>query len=152
MAKAKTASGGSQLLIMVGDGATPEVFANACTINAERGIDLTAETNDINVPDCDDPEAPAWVEREKRSWQGTISGQGVLNTPDIQAYFTWLSATTSRNVRVRVNVLQVDGGGHWSGKFHLTQFNVTGNRGDKVQASITLLSDGPIAWTAAAPV
>lgn len=143
MAQAKTASG-SKLLVKVGDGGTPETFAHSCTINAQRGLALTAETNDINVPDCDDPDLVTWVEREKRSLSGTITGEGVLNTPDIETYFNWWKSPDPKNVKVVVDVPAADGGRIFTGAFLLTQFELTGNRGDKVTASLSMASDGAI--------
>lgn len=144
MALAKTAKG-TKLLIKVGDGATPtEAFAVMCTINAERGIQFTADTNDVTVPDCADPDLLAWTEREKRAIQATISGAGVLNTPDIATFFAWVSSSAVKNVKVVVDVPSADGGRIFSGAFHCTQFELTGNVGDKVQCSIQLQSSGAI--------
>lgn len=143
MALAKTAKG-TQLLIKIGDGADPEVFAHSCTINAERGIQFSAETNDVSVPDCTDPELLAWVEREKRSLSATINGAGVLNGPDADAYFDWLADADPKNVKVVLNIPGADGGVIFSGAFHLTQFELSGTRGEKVNCTIRLESDGAI--------
>lgn len=147
MAQAKTMPG-SSLFVQVGDGGSPETFAHPCLINAQRGISLSAETADTNVPDCDDPEAIAWVEREKRSLSGQVTGEGVLNTTDTETYFNWLKSDDTKNIRVKLNgITGANGGGYFSGAFHLTAFEVTGTRGEKAQASITMLSSGAIAWT-----
>jgi hypothetical protein len=42
------------------------------------------------------------------------------------------------------------GGGHWAGAFKLTSFEVTGQRKQKAESSVTLVSDGPVVWTDAA--
>ena len=147
MAQAKTMPG-SSLLIMVGDGGAPATFAHPCLINAQRGLQLSAETADTNVPDCDDPEAIAWLEREKRSLSAQITGEGVLNTTDTEAYFNWLKSEDTKNVRVKLNnVTGANGGGYFAGAFHLTNFEVTGDRGQKVLASLTMQSSGAITWT-----
>jgi hypothetical protein len=139
---------GVKLLIKVGDGASPEVFTANCTINAARGINFEARTNEFNIPDCDDPDLMAWVAREKVSLSGDISGAGILNTPDAQTYFDWVSSADAQNVRVYLDgISAADGGGYWAGAYHCTQFNVTGDRGGKVEATITLQSDGAVTWT-----
>lgn len=88
MAEVKHARG-VKLLIKVGDGATPEVFETYCSINAERGITFTAGTNDQDIPDCQDPDAIAWVVREKTNLSASITGSGVLDTGDVQDFFDW---------------------------------------------------------------
>lgn len=143
MAEIKHASG-VKLLVKIGDGASPEVFSTFCTINAERGITFTAGTNDQDIPDCSDPEKIAWVVREKSNLSATITGAGVVNTPDVQEFYDYLISPTSRNVKVIVDVPSSDGGVIFSGKFHLTEFSITGNRGEKQNANISLSSDGAI--------
>lgn len=142
---------GVKLLIKVGDGASPEVFTTYCSINADRGISFKATTNDFNIPDCDDPDLMAWLVREKVSLSGDITGAGTLNTPDTEAFFNWVISSATRNVQIYLDgVSGADGGGHWAGAYHCTQFDLTGGVGNKVQASIQLTSDGEIVWTDAA--
>ncbi len=143
MAQATTIRGPS-LLILIGDGADPEVFSHPCTINAARGLSLTANTNDTNVPDCDDPEAIPWLLREKTSKQGTVTGAGALHAADQDVFFAWLASDSPRNVRVVTNIAAGSGGRTYSGLFHCTQFDVTGDFGQVVQANITLVSNGAV--------
>lgn len=143
MAAVKHARGVS-LLIKVGDGASPEVFSIFCSINAARGISFSSTTNDFVLPDCDNPDQLAWVVREKDGLTATINGAGLLNTPDVQTFFDWFKSADSRNVKVVVDVPAADGGVIFSGAFHLTEFEVSGDRGAKIEASLTLVSDGPI--------
>ena len=143
MAEVKHARG-VKLLIKVGDGAQPEVFETYCSINAERGITFTAGTNDQDIIDCENPDAVAWVVREKTNLSASITGSGVLNTPDVADFYDWLTGEDPRNVKVIVDVPSTDGGVIFTGRFHLTEFSITGNRGEKMQASISLSSDGAI--------
>lgn len=147
MAEIKHARG-VKLLIKVGDGASPEVFNIYCSINAERGITFTAGTNDQEVIDCADLEAIAWVLREKTNLSAAITGSGTVNTPDIEDFYDWLVSPESKNCKVILDVPSADGGVIFSGKFHMTEFSVTGNKGEKMQASISLSSDGEIVKTA----
>lgn len=135
---------GVKLLLKVGDGADPEVFAQFCSINAERGITFTSTTNDVDIPDCDDPDMLAWIAREKQNLSVTINGAGTLNTPDVQDFFDWFKSPEPKNCQLVVDVPSVDGGIIWTGAFHLTEFSITGNRGEKMQAAVTLNSDGPV--------
>lgn len=133
---------GTQLYIKVGDGATPEVFAHPCLINTQRGISFTSSTNKVIVPDCDNPDDPAWSEAIKDGLAATINGSGVLDNKaaTITFYDAWFRATASRNVQVWLGTM-----GYWSGAFHLTGWEVTGDRNNNAEAKLTLESDGPIA-------
>lgn len=135
---------GVKLLIKVGDGASPEEFATPCSINAERGITFTAGSNDQDIPDCANPDAIAWVVREKSNLSASITGAGVLDTSDVETFFDWLKSEDPKNVKVIVDVPSTDGGVIFTGAFHLTEFSITGNRAEKMQASISLSSSGEI--------
>lgn len=135
---------GVQLLVMVGDGGSPEVFTAFCTVNAQRTLVGDAKTNDFIIPDCADPMALAWLAREKISVEYQVTGAGILNTPDVQAFSDWLADPLSHNCQIVVNVDQADGGVIFAGPFHLTHFELTGNRGTKMEATLTLISDGEV--------
>lgn len=147
MAQAKTARG-TKLLVKIGDGGDPESFTHNCTINGARSFQLTSQTNDVNVPDCDDPDLMAWIEREKVSLGATIQGAGILNTPDVEFFFDYAKDSDPKNVRVVVDVIGADGGGYFEGSFHCTDFQINGDRGQKQDCSITLQSTGEITFTA----
>lgn len=148
MAQVKTMTG-EQLLVQIGDGATPtEAFAHDCLINTERGISWSASTVDTPVPDCDDPGAPAWITRDKSDVSGTVSGSGLLHTSSIEAWFDWIKSEDAKNCRILTNgVTGANGGGYWSGAFHLTEFAITGNRKELVTVSVTLALTGAATWT-----
>lgn len=139
---------GSKLILLLGDGADPEVFTAPCGLTS-RGINFSKETNDVTVPDCEFPENPAWQERAVRSLSGTISGSGILA---MEAFPTWRSfffSTATKNVRVKLDAPLANNGGHWEGRFHCTTFNLTGEIGDKVQVEVELSNDGEVTWVAA---
>ena len=110
MALAKTVKG-TKILVKVGDGGDPETFAHNCSINGARSFQLSAGTNENNVPDCDDPDLIAWVVREKVSLSGTVQGAGVCNTDDIPTFEEWARDPDPRNCRIVVDVPGADGGG-----------------------------------------
>jgi len=139
---------GVKLLIMVGDGATPEVFTAYCTVNAARSITGEAATNDFNIPDCADPDALGWLVREKVSLSYSLQGAGILNTPDVQVFTDFLADPTSRNCQIVVDVPAADGGVVFAGPFHMTKFEITGDRGSKMEATINMVSDGEVTVTA----
>jgi predicted secreted protein len=142
------AMNGTSLLVQIGDGATPtEVFAHDCLINTERGISFASETNRQVIPDCDAPDSLAWSVVNKDALSATISGAGMLHTASVEEWHDWFNSDDAKNVRVTLNgVSAANGGGHWAGAFKLTGWEITGNRNEKATVSVTLESDGPVAW------
>ncbi|MBA3576184.1 MAG: hypothetical protein H0W39_01010 [Sphingomonas sp.] len=150
MALVKTING-TQILVQIGNGASPEVFVADCLINAERGIAFQSDTNEFIVPDCTNPDDPAWKETTKDGLSASISGGGMLHTSSISDWHDWFIDKDTKNVRVLLNsVTLANGGGHWAGAFHLTGFEITGNRNEKATVSVTLISSGVVTWVPAA--
>lgn len=135
---------GVKLLLKVGDGASPEVFSTFCSINTARGISFSSTTNDFNIPDCDDPDKIAWVAREKDGLSVGVTGAGILNTPDVEEFYEWFASPDSKNCQVVVDVPSADGGVIFEGAFHLTDFEITGDRSGKMECSLSLASDGEV--------
>lgn len=133
---------GVKLVLKVGDGASPEVFTTLCTINAQRGITFNASLRDEVIPDCDDPDLPGWVAREAESFSMQFSGGGMLAKGDVKTLWDWKGE--SRNCQV---VLDDDSAANviaFEGAFKLADFELSGARGEKVQASLSLASDGEV--------
>lgn len=135
---------GSKLLVKIGDGASPETFAHDCFINTQRGIQFTSETDEVIMPDCDNPDDPNWKEVTKDGLMATITGSGRLYISSIDTFDAWFRGSATKNVQVLINAA---GGGYWAGAFHLTQFDL-GAEGHKqtIEANVTLVSDGEVTW------
>lgn len=132
-----------QFLIEVSDEASPEVFANPCGLNT-KGFNQTANTQDTTVPDCDAPDAPAYTESAVDTIAGEISGSGVLAQAAFLTWQDWFVSARSRNARVYPMGLT---GGYYAGKFILSAFNMTVQRGQKVNVNVTMKNDGQYVWT-----
>ena len=142
---------GTLLLIKIGDGEASETFAHDCLINTDRDIDFTAGTNSEQIPDCADPDLMAWDSVEVVSLGCTVSGAGMLNTPDVKTWFAWLKSGDGKNIRIEMQgIALADGGGWWEGEFKLTRFQVGGGRGAKANCNVTLVANGEVAWVDAA--
>lgn len=143
------AMNGTQLLIQIGDGATPtETFTHDCLINTSRGIQFASETNRQTIPDCLNLDEAAWQSLSKDGLTATITGSGMLHTVSVETWFNWFNSDDAKNVRVLLSgVTGANGGGYWAGAFKLTGFEVTGDRNAKAEVSVTLENDGAITWT-----
>jgi len=143
---------GAQLLVQIGDGETPtEAFAHDCLINAERGIVFSVDTNEEVVPDCTNPEDPAWKIVTKDGLSGQITGSGKAHTTTLKSvWWDWFTGKDPKNCRVKLNgVTLAKGGGHWAGAFHCTNLELTGDGKALATASVTLMSTGPLTWVPA---
>lgn len=147
MAAIKYATG-TKLLLKFGDGGSPETFAHYCSFTASRSVQLSAEETTDTIPDCDDPDAPAWVVSEITSLRVTATGEGMLNTPDYDALYDWCESTATRNAKLVLDVSAADGGVILSGGFKILNLELKGEKGSKMNVSISISSDGPITKTA----
>jgi hypothetical protein len=141
---------GSKLLVKIGDGASPEQFIADCLINTSRGIKFTSDTKQTIMPDCDNPDDPAWKSVTKDGLSATITGAGMLYTSSVSEWYTWFNSDDAKNIQFTLNIPLASGGGYWAGAFKLTDFEITSD-GNKEQSTcnVTLVSDGAVAWTAA---
>lgn len=138
---------GTKLLVKLGDGNSPEQYLHPCTINAEREFALELNVNESVEPNCEDPDEAGWVVRDGISKSGTITGQGMLNTPDYDDWFDWFDSAVSRQCLVVLDVDAADGGRIVTGQFLLTQLAMSGNKGERMQGSVTLQSTGALVKT-----
>jgi predicted secreted protein len=126
----------STFLILIGAG-TPVAYASPCGLNS-KGFSRTAATNDTNVPDCDNPDAPSWLERDVVSLSGQMTGAGVVADEDFDVWNDWFESGLSKTVQVTLGTRT------WQGKVILSKLDLTGQRGQRVNFSATLDSDGEI--------
>lgn len=142
---------GTALLVQIGDGGSPEAFAHDCLINTDRGIQNQSETNREVIPDCDNPDDPAWSTLYVDGLSSTITGAGMLHTTSLPDWDAWFRSGAGKNCRVLLNgVSLAKGGGYWAGSFKLTGYEVSGSRNASATVSVTLESDGVVTWVDAA--
>jgi predicted secreted protein len=140
-----TVLAGTKLLILVGDGASPEVFAAPCGLTT-RGFDLSASTNTTLIPDCDDPEAPAWEAKDVNALSASVTGSGVMAVESFDIWNDWFMQAAGKRVQIKLDNAVL---GHWAGTFVLTGLKFGGQRGQKVTVDITLANDGQVIWVPA---
>lgn len=148
MAQAETLRFGEQALL-IGDGATPEVFTAPCGLTSLTRT-TNVETTTTNVPDCDDVDLASWLEVDEVSRQMTMSGSGVMAKQSLAMWDEWDREGGPKNVRWYRNLLAADGGGYYQGPAILTTFEESGERGGKWTVNVGLTFDGKPTWTPAA--
>ncbi|BBF93381.1 phage tail tube protein [Blastochloris tepida] len=148
MAKPTTAAA-TKLIILLGNGASPEVFAAPCGL-VSKGISFAAASGETTVPDCDNPDAPAWVERVVQSLSATVTGEGVLAFESLEIWNAWFFSGLAKTCRIKLDLPGAVGGGYFFAPFILSQFQINGQNGQKVQVSVQLQNDGQVQWVDAA--
>ena len=146
MAKPTTYAG-STVAIYIEDTGTPGTYLRPCGLN-NHTVNFTKNTRDVTVPDCDDPDLPAWIERGVESLDMSVTGTGVLAAEAIDDWWTAFNSTDSINARIYIGAADdITNGRFWAGKVHVTSFEPSGERGDKAQVSVTVVSDGEMVFT-----
>lgn len=144
MAKPVTASFGS-FFVRLSDGASPPAFVAPCGFTS-KGFTRTKTLGEVNVPDCDDPDAPSWLERDVQSMSASVSGQGVLAKSAVAIWEDALASAAS--VECEVELVYADGDSElYTGFFHVETFEITGNIGERVNVSVSMQSDGEITYS-----
>lgn len=133
-------------IIYVGDAATPtEVFTKLCGFNS-MSLTIEKDTNDVTLPDCDDPDAAAWQATDVLSLAWSMEFEGVYAKESAELIWAAVSSGQARNLRLRL-VGAGSGGGtpdlQFSGKGHFGM-GLQGERGSKWQNSMTVTGDGAL--------
>jgi hypothetical protein len=137
-----TVIAGTKLLILVGDGASPETFAQPCGLT-NNGFSLTSATGSTVIPFCDDPEAAAWDSKEVTSLSAQVTGSGVMAVESFNIWNDWALSGEAKNAQVKLDDASL---GHYEGPWVLSSFKLTGQRGQKVTVDITMDNADIITW------
>lgn len=138
---------GTTVALYIEDTANPGSYIKPCGLN-NHSVAFSKNQNEVTVPDCDDPDLPAWIERETESLDLSVSGDGILAAEAVDSFWAAFSDTDSINVRVYIGLpTDTVNGRFWAGKMHLTGFEVTGDRGTKASISVSAVSDGVMTFT-----
>lgn len=141
---------GSNVYIALESATTPGTFVRPCGLT-NHTINFSKNTTDITVPDCDDLEAPAWIERGVESLEMSGSGNGVLALEAEETWWNAFDSTESVNARIYVGSPTTAGAIYFSGKIHVTGFELGGERGGKANVTLSFVSDGQMVRNEVAP-
>ncbi len=139
--------------IELGDGETSEVFTKICGFTSISGK-FDKDLNDTTVSDCDDPDAPAWKERDVVALSASFQCSGVLAKAALPLVEEAFLSTTSRNIKIRLVGAGTGSGTPdrlISGKFHV-KHDLKGQRGEKWTLDFSGESDGAVTFADVAAV
>ena len=138
-----------KMLIELGDDTPPPgtVYAAPCGFTS-KGVTISKNLQEINIPDCEDPDAPIWVGRDVQSQSCTITGDGVAAAESVPDWDDAAMATASVPMRVTIDFLPT-GKKVIEGNFHIDSEAFAADAGGRVTLAINATSDGPVTalWT-----
>lgn len=141
MAKPTTVRFG-KMLIKVATVAAPTVFVAPCGFTS-KSLALSKNLEEINIPDCDNPDDPAWVGRDVSSLTASVSGEGVLAEESLQMWIAAFQSTDPVPVEIEL-VLAGTASFVWTGLMHVSTVTVSGEQGSRVTISVEMQSDGEL--------
>lgn len=139
---------GRLLLIKIGNGGSPETFANLCGLNT-RSFNLSANEIETTVPNCDNPGDAVQRTVEPGIVQRTFTGSGKFLSGGTQAtLLAHVRAATVFNAQVLV-----PDEGTYEGAWMVSDFEFSGEMEGTMEFSATFSAAGPLTFTPeAAPV
>lgn len=139
----------SAFQVLVGNGATPEVFSFPCGFT-QRSLKINATAGETQVPDCDNEDAPVWTARDITSLSASVAGQGVTTVGAAPIWRGWALAGSKKNIRVGpANQPLAKDGGYYAGVAVLTSYEVVAEKGKRATINVTIDSDGLWSWVPA---
>lgn len=152
MAQIQSIKFGEQMLL-IGDGADPEVFSAPCGINSLTKSTST-NTSDVDLPDCDDPDLVVWLGIDEVSKRMTLTFSGTIAQQALAMWQEWELDGGTRNVRWMRNLTNPDLRGYLGGPALLTEFEETSEARGRYTFTGTIIFDGKPVWVSlpAAPV
>ncbi|MBZ5760279.1 phage tail protein [Rhizobium sp. VS19-DR104.2] len=143
MAKPTTARFG-KFRILLGNSASPVVYSAPCGFTS-KSLTLSKDLTDVTLPDCDDPDAVAWVGRDASSLSASVTGEGVLAAESVEV---WLDAYEDvESVPVKIEIEFPAKTITWTGAMHISSLNPSSEQGGRVTMSVEMQSDGELTRT-----
>jgi hypothetical protein len=143
MAQPTTARFG-KFRVMLGDGGSPQTYAAPCGFTS-KSLVLSKNLSEVNLPDCDDPDAPAWVGRDVESLTAAISGEGVMAAESAEDWMAAFEDTDSVPVRVEIEFPTIT---HvYEGFMHVASITMGAEQGGRVTCNVDMQSDGELIRT-----
>lgn len=119
----------------------PITYSSPCGLTT-KSFALTKNLQEIDVPDCDDPDAPSWVARDVQNLSATISGDGVAAAESVPDWNE--AAISTASVPMKVEIEFTTGMKVFTGDFVVDNLTFGAESGGRVTLAINAQSDGEI--------
>ncbi|THV13730.1 phage tail tube protein [Rhizobium rhizophilum] len=143
MAKATTIKGG-KFRVLLGDDSDPIVYAAPCGFT-QRSITLNKGLEEVNIPDCDDPDKIDWLGRDATSLSMSISGEGVLAEQSVEIWLDGYDSIDSIPAKVEwefpTKTIT------WTGSMHIESLEAGAANAGRATLNVSMQSDGEMVRT-----
>lgn len=124
----------------------PVTYVAPCGFTS-KSFTLTKNLQEIDIPDCDDPDAVAWIGRDAQNLSAVISGEGVAAAESVP---DWNDAWQSvESVMGKVEIEFATGTLTYTGLFQVDSLAFSAQQAGRVTLNVNMQSDGEIidVWT-----
>lgn len=119
----------------------PTVYAAPCGFTS-KSFTLAKNLQEIDIPDCDDPDAVAWIGRDAQNLSAAITGEGVAAA---QSVGDWNAAWNSvESVPAKVEIEFSTGTLVYTGMFQVDNLAFGAEQAGRVTLNVNMQSDGQI--------
>jgi Phage tail tube protein len=122
------------------------VYGAPCGLTT-KNLTLSKNLQEVNIPDCEDPDAPVWLGRDVQNLSATISGDGVAAAESVPDWND--AAISTESIPMRVEIEFSTGLKSFEGYFIIDNLAFNAEQGGRVSLSFNAQSDGEITdmWT-----
>lgn len=133
--------------VLLGDSATPIVYTAPCGFTS-KSFTLTKNLQEIDLPDCDDPDAVAWIGRDAQNLSAVIAGDGVAAAESVEAWNDAFQSVASVPAKIEIDF--ATGTLVYTGLFQVDSLAFAAAQAARVTLAVNMQSDGAIVdtWTA----
>lgn len=121
-------------------------YAAPCGFTS-KSFTLTKNLQEIDIPDCDDPDAVAWVGRDAQNLSAVITGDGVAAAESVPLWNDAWQAVDS--VPAQIEIEFSSGVLTYTGYFQVDELAFTAEQAARVTLAVNMQSDGEVVdvWT-----
>lgn len=138
MAQATTIKSG-KFRVLLGEGSAPITYSAPCGFT-QRSLTLTKGLEEINVPDCDDPDKIDWVGRDATSLSMAVNGEGVLAAESVEKWVDAFHDTDAVPARIELEFPAVTI--TWTGLMHVETLEMGAANAQRATLNVSMQSDG----------
>lgn len=131
------------------DTAAAIIYSAPCGLTT-KNLQITKNLQEVDIPDCDDPDAPSWIARDVQNLSITISGDGVAAAESVPDWND--AAISTASIPMKVEIEFTTGMKTFTGDFIVDQLTFGAEQGGRVTLGFNAQSDGQVqdVWTPAA--
>lgn len=148
-----SAAGGAQtsgVTVTTTDTSGAIVYAAPCGLTT-KNLAISKNLQEVDIPDCDDPDAPSWIARDVQNLSITISGDGVAAAESVPDWND--AAMSTASVPMRTEIEFTTGTKVFEGDFIVDNLTFGAEQGGRVTLGFNAQSDGQVSdtWVPTSP-